>query len=270
MTTTTTNSAAAMRRDATRGTQPRAATRKFSGSPHRRNLPASPAIAMAAGAPGARGGAAAPTAQRLIVQVEISRPERQAAAAGVGRGAGVAGREGRAGSDAPLQRVVLAVRAGADRRVERPTGRAGRRRTPRRRRGRRRGASRSSSMVVDALRLPLAVDRPGLLGELLVVAVDSLDAGDQADRAAARRDRSPAPPDRRDRSVVARRARGVVGDHRARRRRQRPRPGDPPPRHRSSGSTARRQRAGRRRWRAPPSCRAACRARRSARRRGRA
>ena len=34
--------------DATRGTQPRAATRKFSGSPHRRNLPASQTITMAA------------------------------------------------------------------------------------------------------------------------------------------------------------------------------------------------------------------------------
>ena len=64
--------------------------------------------------------------------------------------------------------------------------------------------------VVDAPRLPLAVDRSGLLGELLVVTVDSLDAGEQPiaerpDEIARQR-----LPHRSDGGVVDR-ARAVVG-----------------------------------------------------------
>ena len=120
-------------------------------------------------------------------------------------------------------------------------------------------------LVVDALGLPLAVDRSRLLGQLLVVAVDGIDTGDEAvaqrlDEILGDDGRGPRRSPRRGRWSAR---------HRQRARPLRRWPRSPGRRRwrRSSGPRDRRPPAGDRRSIAPPACRAAARARRSARRR---
>ena len=95
--------------------------------------------------------------------------QREAAATRVGRGRGVPGGERLAGRDRTGERVVLAVGAGGVIGVERPRQLAAG--FDRDRHATAEGiAEHVVELVVDPLRLPLAVDRPDTTGGVVVVA----------------------------------------------------------------------------------------------------